>query len=282
MVEHPFTNAVDQLLLGEFTVVQKSFQEFLAGLRHRLHHHATPGFHLVGHGIGDRSLNNVLPQIVLVEVGLVAYQIHNAAQIPLCANGKLDREGIGPQAGFDLLVDTQEVGAGAVHFVDKDHAWHLVAVRLTPDRFRLGLDTAHGAEHGNDPIQNPHGALHLNGEVHVAGGVDDIDAVVSPTGGDGGGSDGDAPLLLLGHPIRCGSSVVDLSQFVNHTGIKQDPLRGGRLAGINVGGNANVANAVQGDIAGHGKPPKCVLLYRERGQLYRQTHPPVAVHHHGT
>jgi hypothetical protein len=41
------------------------------------------------------------------------------------------------------------------------------------------------------------GRAHLQGEVHVAGGVNDVDAVVLPLAGGGGGCDGDAALLLL-------------------------------------------------------------------------------------
>ena len=53
-------------------------------------------------------------------------------------------------------------------------------VRLTPHRFRLGLDTALGAEDGHAAGQNAQAALHLGGEVDMARRIDDVDARILP------------------------------------------------------------------------------------------------------
>jgi hypothetical protein len=36
---------------------------------------------------------------------------------------------------------------------------------------------------------------------------------------------------------------VHLTDFVNHTGIEQDPFRGGGFAGIDVSGDTNISDA---------------------------------------
>src|SRR5439155_15789081 len=88
-----------------------------------------------------------------------------------------------------------EVRAHAVHLVHKDDARHVVAIGLAPHRLGLGLDAAYGVEHGDGAVQDPEGTLHLDGEVHVPGGIDDVDAVrfaaARPEGGGGGGRVGD-------------------------------------------------------------------------------------------
>ena len=41
-----------------------------------------------------------------------------------------------------------------------------------PDGLALGLDAAHAAKNCNRTVEDPKGTLHLDGEVHVARGVD--------------------------------------------------------------------------------------------------------------
>src|SRR5205823_5651442 len=118
--------------------------------------------------------------------------------------------------------------------------------------------TTQRVEHGDGAVQDPEGTLHLDGEVHVPGGVDDVDAVLlaaaGPEGGGGGGRDGDAALLLLLHPVHGGGAVVHLTQLVRPAGVVQDPLGRSRLPGIDVGHDADVANLVERRGARHCAP----------------------------
>jgi hypothetical protein len=79
----------------------------------------------------------------------------------------------------------------------------VIVISLTPNGLRLRLNAALGAEDGHRTVQHAQGALHLNGEVHVARGVDDVDAVrlilmgrAGPEAGGSGGGDGNTTLLL--------------------------------------------------------------------------------------
>ena len=74
----------------------------------------------------------------------------------------------------------EEVGAEAVHLVDEAHAGHAVLVGLAPDGLGLGLDAGDAVEHGDGAVEHAQRALDLDGEVDVAGRVDDVDAVVVP------------------------------------------------------------------------------------------------------
>ena len=95
-------------------------------------------------------------------------------------------------------------------------------------------------------------ALHLDGEVDVAGGVDDVDAGAVPLAGGGGAGDGDAPLLLLGHPVHGGGALVDLTDLVVDAGVEEDALGRGGLARVDVGHDPDVADLGQGLGAGCG------------------------------
>ena len=57
---------------------------------------------------------------------------------------------------------------------------HAVLVGLAPDRLGLRLDAGDAVEHGDGAVEHAQRALDLDGEVDVAGRVDDVDAVVVP------------------------------------------------------------------------------------------------------
>jgi hypothetical protein len=77
----------------------------------------------------------------------------------------------------------------------------------------------------------------------VARGIDDVDAVIVPAGGDRSRGDRDPALPLLGHPVGHGGAVVHLADLVHHTRIEKDPFGGGGFTGINVCRNANISYA---------------------------------------
>ena len=79
----------------------------------------------------------------------------------------------------------------------------------------------------------------------MPGGVNDVDLGVMPEGGGRGGGNGNAALLLLLHPVHGGGTVVDLTDLVGLAGVVKDALGRRRLAGIDVGHDADVANLAQ-------------------------------------
>ncbi|MNJ36193.1 hypothetical protein D3C77_309720 [compost metagenome] len=167
------------------------------------------------------------------------------------------------QAFVDLLDHAQEVGALAVHLVDVGHARHVVLVGLAPDRLRLRLDAIGATEHHHCAVEHAQRALHLDGEVDVAGGVDDVEAVLVgellgrtlPERRGGGGGNGDPAFLFLGHPVHGRGTVVHFAHFVVDPGVEQDAFGGGGLASVNMGNDANVAVQLDGGGARHDGSP---------------------------
>ena len=138
-------------------------------------------------------------------------QVDDTLEVAAGANGKLQCHRSAAKFFLHVRHGSEEVRPDAVHLVDKADAGNLVLVGLVPHRLGLGLHAAHRTDDGHRSIQHPQGALHLGGKVHVARSVDDVNLVVPPPGGGGRRLDGDAPLLLLAHPVHGGGSVVNLA-----------------------------------------------------------------------
>src|SRR5699024_7583001 len=193
------------------------------------------------------DLRHVLALLALVGpfVGLHLDEIDDTAEVGLSTDRQLDDERLGTQTILDGADGEVEVRTELVHLVDEAHARDVVLVSLPPHRLRLGLHTLLAVEHGDGAVQHAQRALHLDGEVDVAGGVDDVELVVLPVAGRRGGRDRDAALLLLLHPVHRRGTLVRLAELVVHAGVEEDAFRRRRLAGIDVGHDADVADLAE-------------------------------------
>ncbi len=158
------------------------------------------------------------------------------------ADRQLDHERAGAEALDDRVHRVVEVRAELVHLVDEADARHVVLVGLTPHRLRLGLDALLAVEDRDRAVEHAQVALHLDGEVHVAGGVDDVELGAVPEARRRGRRDRDAALLLLRHPVHRRGAVVHLADLVGDAGVEQDALGRRGLAGIDVRHDAEVAD----------------------------------------
>ena len=70
-----------------------------------------------------------------------------------------------------------EIRAGTVHLVDERYPRHVVFGGLPPDGFRLGLDACDTAKHRDRAVQDAERTLDFSREIHVAGSIDDVDAL---------------------------------------------------------------------------------------------------------
>src|SRR4029453_1474226 len=201
---------------------------------------------------------DVLDRVVLTELGLAAPgeglhldQVHDADKVAFGTDRDLQHEGVGTEP-LDHHVDAaEEVRTGAVELVDEAHAGDAVLLGLPPDLFGLRLDTGDTVVHGHGTVEHTQGALHLDGEVDVPRGVDDVDVEAVPDALRRGRRDGDAALLLLLHPVHRGRAVVDLTDLVVDTGVEEDALRRRGLAGVDVRHDPDVAGLGELGHGGH-------------------------------
>src|SRR3546814_15111921 len=75
-----------------------------------------------------------------------------------------------------------------------------------------------------------------------------------------GRRDRDAALLLLGHPVHLAGALVGLTDLVGLARVEEDPLGRRRLARVDVGHDADVANSFErvGALCHLGSLPTCV------------------------
>ena len=196
--------------------------------------------------------SNVLPRSSRQIERLHPDEVDEALERVLDADRDLDRHGLHAQALGDHVDVAPEVGAGAVELVDEADARHAVAVGLAPDRLGLGLDAGHAVEDHDRAVEHAQAALHLDGEVHVPGRIDNVDAVIVPRAGRRRGSDRDAALLLLGHPVHGGRALMDLTDLVDLLRVEEDPLGDGRLARVDMRDDSDVPRSCERNGACHG------------------------------
>ena len=84
----------------------------------------------------------------------------------------------GAGAVLDHVNAVEEVRADLVHLVDEHDPRNLVAVGLAPDGLGLRLDARIGIQHADCTVEHGQRTLDLDGEVDVAGRVDDVEAVL--------------------------------------------------------------------------------------------------------
>ena len=110
---------------------------------------------------------------------------------------------------------------------------------------RLGLDPLRGVDDQHHAFAGGQAPAHLVPEVHVTGRVDQVDDVVLPVDPHVLGLDGDAPLPLDVHRVEVLGPHLP---GVDGAAVLQDAVGQSRLAMIDVGDHADVADGVG---AGH-------------------------------
>ncbi len=172
-------------------------------------------------------------------------KVDNALEGFFGADGNLDGAGICTEHILDLAHYFEEVCTRTVHLVNVTYTGHVIFVGLTPHGFRLGFNTAYGAERGNGAVENAERTLDFNGEVNVPRGVNQVDFIfvarILPESGGSGRGDGDTTLLFLLHPVHSGSAVMNFSDLMRKTGIEQNTLGSCGLTGIDMSHNADIS-----------------------------------------
>ena len=143
------------------------------------------------------------------------------------------------QLALQLPQQSGPVRPCQVHLVHKEEGGYPVSLQQLPQGMGVTLDPVGSADHQNGAVQHRQGALHLGGEVHVAGGVQQGDLQMLQREHRLLGEDGDAPLLLHRVGVQKGVPVVHPAQlFQFSAGVEQSLAEGG-LARVHMGQNAH-------------------------------------------
>src|SRR5882762_3871293 len=182
-------------------------------------------------------------------------EVDDADEIVFAAEGELQGNGMRAETLANGADDVVKVRAHAVHLVDEANARNAILVGLAPHSFRLRLHACDGVENADGAVENAQRALDLHREIHVAGRINNVDAVffvvAGPTGGGGGAGDGDAALALLLHPVHGGRAFVHRTNLVGDTRIEQDALGRRSLSGVDVRHNPDIAGVFEFKYSAH-------------------------------
>ena len=231
-----------QELLGDVVVeVRKTLDEDRAVLLHVLLE------------VGRALLNADLFTVGAVVVpGLAGEQVDRALEAILFADRDLHHDGVVRELLAQQAGDAEGVGTRAVELVDEGEAGDVVAAHLAVDRDRLRLNAGNAAKDEDGAVEDAERALNLDREVDVSGGVDDVDRVVLvlklPVHVGGSRLNRDALLTLELHRVHLGADArlaADLFDAVDLARVEQNALGQRRLARIDVGRDADVAEHVQ-------------------------------------
>ena len=127
--------------------------------------------------------------------------------------------------------------------------WYLSAWRQTVSD--CGSTPATESNSGDGAVEDAQRALDLDGEVDVAGRVDDVDAVALHSHVVA------AEVIVMPRSCSCsiqsivGRALVDLADLVGATGVVEDALGRRRLAGVDVRHDPDVPGLLERVLAGH-------------------------------
>ena len=241
LADGALTDAGIDFLNGQFMAFEVLFHQFFIFFRHGVQQLKALFFVQILEILRDFTVDDLEALGFFVKAdGAAVNEVNDALELVFSPDRNLEADGLCFQAVADHVHAAEEVGADAVHLVDEADTGHTVAVGLTPHGFRLGLHAGDGVEYGHGTIEHAQGAFHFDGEVDVAGGVDDVDLVFKPETSRRGGSDGDAAFLLLFHPVHRGAALVGFADFMVFAGIVQDAFGRRGLTGIDVGHDADI------------------------------------------
>ena len=171
-------------------------------------------------------------------------------------DGPVDGVGVDAQLCLHLAAELQGVPALPVHLVDKGEDGD-VPQGTDPEEFScLGLHALGGVDDHDGGVRRHEGAVGVLGEVLVARGVQDVDAVAIVLELHDGGGDGDASLLLNFHPVGGGGPgplALDLARLGDGPAVEEELFREGGFARVGVGDD------------GEGSPPGDFVLKSGHG-----------------
>ena len=175
-----------------------------------------------------------------IQIGFLFDDMNVAFEISFCTHGEGNRNNCDTEFLAHILYDFVEVCAGTVHLVHKSHGRHFVFSCLTPNCFRLRLNTADRTKHTNCTVENAQRAFHFSSKVHVSWGVNQIDTVIFPEACCSSGSNGNTTFLFLLHPVHGSCTIVHFTDLMAFASVEKDTFRKCGLTGVNVRHNTDV------------------------------------------
>lgn len=148
------TNALLDLILSQLFAVKILHHELFVLFCNVLNHIVMILLSLFLHILGDILNTDVLSEIIIVNVSLHFNEVDDSSEFIFSADRKLNRNGVTFKSVLHHVYDTVEVGTHNIHLIYISHTGNLIIVSLSPNGFRLGLNTTLSAENGYRTVQH--------------------------------------------------------------------------------------------------------------------------------
>ena len=154
------------------------------------------------------------------------------------ADGPVDGVGVDAQLPLHLLAEGERVLGLPVHLVDEGENGNVAHGADLEQLPGLGLHALGPVNDHHGGVRRHEGAVGVLGEILVARGVQDVDAIAVVLELHDGAGDGNAPLLLDLHPVAGGGAgplALDLPGLGDGPAVEEEFFRQGGFARIRVG-----------------------------------------------
>ena len=170
------------------------------------------------------------------------YKVYNTFKLIFCTDWQLNRNCICMQSMFHLLNAAVEVCTSCVHFIYIAHSWYIIFICLSPNSFRLRLNSTFSAKYCNRSVKNSKRSLNFYSKVNVTWCINDIDSVIFPETSCRSRSNCNTSFLLLSHPVHSCCTFVNFTNLVSLTCIEQYSLSCCCFTSINVSHYSNISS----------------------------------------
>ena len=188
---------------------------------------------------------------------LLRQSVVDTAEARAVAERPVDRERRDAERALQLVDEFERLARGAVALVHEREDGDAAAAADVEQLARLRLDALAGVDHHDGRVDRGEHAVGVLAEVVVAGGVEQVDAVVVVVELQHRARDGDAALLLELHPVAGGGALVlaggDGAGQVQGASVEEELLRERGLAGIRVRDDREGAAGKDDVGGGHGE-----------------------------
>ena len=117
----------------------------------------------------------------------------------------------------------------------------MVLIRLAPHRFALRLHPLTSTKNHDAAIKHAKAPLDLCGKIHMPRRIQKVHRNIIPFKRDTGRINRNPSLLLFWIEVGLSRALVDTANSVRKTSAVKHAFRHGRLAGVNVRNNPNIA-----------------------------------------
>ena len=179
-----FANGVvqpaDDVLFADGTGLEELFHQLVVAFGNKFDESFVCCFGLLSHVVGNRTDLRLAVPAHLVGVSLHLYQVHDASEVLLRADGQLHRNDRAPEGRSQRLHHAIKVGTLTVHAGANHDAGQRKLLGIIPDAFRDYFHSADGVNHYDGCIDGRQRHLRFMDKHVEAGRIDDVDLRFAP------------------------------------------------------------------------------------------------------